>query len=187
VTHSRTLLAVDLDGTLINTRGLVVEAYRLAGVNPPDEAWGRRWQDWLPNAVGGYARALTTHTSKTQIYVKLLGERDLRERELPAAQLVREARAVGQATGCITASTFTTAKMILTRLDLGSVPLVAQVTSTARVSSLRGALDSFDRVIYVDDHADNVALVRTELPQIHTVHYRYQTCDELRRELRETA
>lgn len=187
MTHSRTLLAVDLDGTLINTRGLVVEAYRLAGVNPPDDAWGRRWQDWLPNAVGGHDRALTTHTRKTQIYVKLLGERDLHERELPAARLAREAHLLGRPVGCVTASTFTTAKMILNRLGLTNVPLVAGATPKIRVSALRSSLDAFHRVIYVDDHVDNVTLVRSELPQIHVIHYHYQTCDELREEIRAAA
>jgi phosphoglycolate phosphatase-like HAD superfamily hydrolase len=185
MTRSSCLVAFDVDGTLVNTRGLVAEAYRAVGVNPPDHAWGLRWQDWLPAAVGGYDKAQRVHTEKTQAYVKLVASRDLTDRLLPAA---RVARAVldtkGCSVGCITAGTFTTARMILDRIDL-PVPLVGQVSLDVRVDALRGSLDAFQRVIYVDDNVENVLRIQQALPTVHTVHYVQQTYDELYAELYE--
>jgi hypothetical protein len=36
----------DLDGTLIDTRDAVVEAYRRAGALMPRDAWGKPWWEW---------------------------------------------------------------------------------------------------------------------------------------------
>lgn len=41
----------DLDGTLVDTRQAVTQAYRWAGVELPDHAWGRPWQEWLPQLL----------------------------------------------------------------------------------------------------------------------------------------
>ena len=37
----------DLDGTLLDTKQAVIEAYRAAGVEMPPDAWGKPWQSWL--------------------------------------------------------------------------------------------------------------------------------------------
>lgn len=41
----------DMDGTLVDTRVAIKEAYRLAGINMPDDAFGRPWRKWCPVAV----------------------------------------------------------------------------------------------------------------------------------------
>ena len=38
----------DLDGTLVDTRQAVVEAYRAIGVEMPEDAWGKPYREWLP-------------------------------------------------------------------------------------------------------------------------------------------
>lgn len=42
-----TTYAFDLDGTLVDTREAVRQAYLCAGVSMPDEAWGLPWETWL--------------------------------------------------------------------------------------------------------------------------------------------
>lgn len=39
----------DLDGVLVDTRDAVCQAYKQAGVDMPDDAWGKPWTDWGPD------------------------------------------------------------------------------------------------------------------------------------------
>jgi len=41
------LLAFDLDGTLVDSRDAVLKSYRAAGVEPPEDFWGKPWRAWL--------------------------------------------------------------------------------------------------------------------------------------------
>jgi phosphoserine phosphatase len=47
----------DLDGTLVDTRLAVKEAYRQVGVEMPDGAWGKPWTEWLNNKQVHKAKA----------------------------------------------------------------------------------------------------------------------------------
>lgn len=40
----------DMDGTLVDSREAVRLAYLEVGIVMPDNAWGKRWQEWLPQA-----------------------------------------------------------------------------------------------------------------------------------------
>jgi len=54
----------DLDGTLVDSKLAVIEAYRAAGVEMPFYAWGRPWQEWLDDE--------TVHTRKNRVYADML-------------------------------------------------------------------------------------------------------------------
>ena len=56
----------DLDGTLVNTRLAVKEAYRQVGIEMPDDAWGKPWTEWLNNKFA--------HDAKAKIYPDVLKE-----------------------------------------------------------------------------------------------------------------
>lgn len=58
------LYAFDLDGTLIDSRSVVLEAYRSVGVEPPSDFFIKTWREWLPDAQ--------KHTAKNEIYLKLI-------------------------------------------------------------------------------------------------------------------
>lgn len=60
------LFAFDLDGTLIHNRQAVVEAYRMAGIDMPYDAWGKPASAWLPED------AAQAHAAKNQFYPKAL-------------------------------------------------------------------------------------------------------------------
>lgn len=61
----------DLDGTLVDTRKAVEEAYHLAGVHMPPEMWGRPWQQWLNNARVHSLKNKLYHQTLRQYGVKL--------------------------------------------------------------------------------------------------------------------
>lgn len=83
------MLAVfDLDGVLADTRSAVRDAYAIAGVAMPDEAWGHPWMTWLPKYLGGNVLAARElHTRKTIAYAEMV--RTGQVSELPAAGVVR--------------------------------------------------------------------------------------------------
>jgi hypothetical protein len=56
--------AFDLDGTLIDTKEAVVQAYRIAGVEMPEDAWGKPWHEWLKDE--------TIHHKKNEVYPDML-------------------------------------------------------------------------------------------------------------------
>src|SRR5690554_4950980 len=57
-------ICFDIDGTLVDTRELNLRAYAQVGVEIPDDAWGRRWQEWLPEVVGDPDRAIELHCAR---------------------------------------------------------------------------------------------------------------------------
>lgn len=63
-------LVFDFDGVLIDSRKAVKDAYRVAGVEMPDSAWGQPWHTWLPRLVG--PRAIEVHKLKNLAYRGML-------------------------------------------------------------------------------------------------------------------
>ena len=61
------LLAFDLDGTLLDTYDAVKEAYFLAGCTPPADFFQRSWQEWLKDE--------SVHDRKNTIYARLIEEK----------------------------------------------------------------------------------------------------------------
>lgn len=86
--HSRHV-AFDLDGVLIDSRAAVKAAYLSAGVEQPDDAWGKPAESWLPDLTDepgavheakqrAYPRALVNHArplAGTEVARRLLKDR----------------------------------------------------------------------------------------------------------------
>jgi FMN phosphatase YigB (HAD superfamily) len=72
------LLCFDLDGTLLDNKQAVIEAYRVAGVEMPPDAWGRPWKEWLFNS--------NQHDLKNAAYPSMLEKYG---RPLPALDIMR--------------------------------------------------------------------------------------------------
>lgn len=62
----------DLDGTLIDTQKAVKMSYAYFGVRMPDEAWGKPWMEWLPEAAGSFHQACLVHAAKNEIYPNMI-------------------------------------------------------------------------------------------------------------------
>lgn len=87
------IVIMDVDGTVIDTREQVREAYARAGVIQPPETFHLPWEEWLPDAAGGMFAATRVHKRKNQIYHKVL--REMPPKILPAGRMLKEYRGAG--------------------------------------------------------------------------------------------
>lgn len=71
------MYAFDLDGTLIDSRKAVLQAYHDVGVTPPDDFFMKPWRDWLKDEEA--------HKAKNRRYLELIPM----IRELPLMDLYR--------------------------------------------------------------------------------------------------
>lgn len=71
----------DLDGTLVDTRLAVLDAYGRAGVNMPEDAWGLPWQDWLitPEGRPDFAKHALKNAAYPDCVARLARRLDLLE------------------------------------------------------------------------------------------------------------
>lgn len=68
----------DLDGTLIDSKPFVFEAYRLAGIEMPPEMWGKPWHVWC---------GIEEHSLKVKVYQEMMDDGIIPV--LPAAEVLR--------------------------------------------------------------------------------------------------
>ena len=60
-----------MDETLIQSKDVVVKLYKELGVDMPEDAWGKPWREWLPEAMGmPEFEAEFLHTEKTARMLK---------------------------------------------------------------------------------------------------------------------
>lgn len=173
----RSLVAFDIDDTLVSTRGMVETAYAEQGITMPSGAWGRPWNEWLPAVAGSIDAALDIHKAKTEAYVDILRTVDLPV--LPPVGLARHLVADGIVeVGFLTGASREVARMILTRLGFDLDMLKG--AGLGRTHKLGMLFDERRTVVYVDDDPEMIHLCK--LTTIHTVHYDGQTLDELMEE-----
>lgn len=58
------MIVFDVDGVLVDSKQLVMDCYRRAGVRMPDEAWGLPWHTWLDDA--------RAHDKKNRYYLEAI-------------------------------------------------------------------------------------------------------------------
>lgn len=183
--HVRHSVLFDIDGTLINSRDLNVQAYRRVGVEMPDHAWSLRWQTWLFDLVGSRERAEQIHTAKVNTYVTMLRTVEISKYVLEPTYLARELlRRPDIKVRFLTAGTVTTANIILQRLGLGAPSMAGNLSYEARRLALHSSvLGSSGDVVYIDDHEENVLRLHDDVPGLTLIHYRGQTSAQLRETL----
>jgi len=170
-------LYLDVDGTIVNSRELVARAYAAAGVKLPENAWGRRWQDWLVDHLGGdYDRAVEVHRRKTEAYADMLLRTDLRQYALPAARVAAFWRRMCGETHVryLTASTPQTAFSIVSRLGIGAT-LHGGLSYEGRLAHLRAAPAG---TIYVDDNMRTLSRLTCDAPNVRLIAATGQTYQE---------
>jgi beta-phosphoglucomutase-like phosphatase (HAD superfamily) len=146
----QTYWAFDLDGVLIDTREAVRLAYRAAGVDMPDDAWGRPAFEWLPDLCGKAAGRV--HVRKNEYYPALLAEHgEVLEMALRARLLVETGQPTGVLTGA--SSEATEAALALLRLRLGfEMPIIRTSCSRQdKIDTLAGLAVRYPQGVYVDD------------------------------------
>lgn len=164
----RRLLLLDVDGTVINSHELVRRSYESVGVELPEGAWGRRWQDWLIDACDGdRERAELLHKQKIDAYSDLLLRTDLKQFELPGAPLARNWRMwYGRPyLGYLTAGAAETACTIAARLH-GEATVHGELTYPERLKHLLAAPHG---TIYLDDNLDTIAQLTVDAPHLSLI------------------
>jgi len=71
VVKHKKIVTFDLDDVLIDSRHAVHEAYRMAGVEMPKDAWGKPAREWLLDKVGP-ERYEDVHRTKSYAYEETL-------------------------------------------------------------------------------------------------------------------
>lgn len=164
-------VAFDVDGTLVDTRWHVTEAYRRAGVELPDDAWHRSWEEWLPALVGDEARMI--HSRKNREYRYLLDEKPLRI--LPAGEIVKSGALRDTPVFALSAGSEQAIRAALLNADI-HVPLLGTALDIAQKNFLLGSIAQCG--VYVDDFAFPLTA-----PGWCTIRYTDQMAEELTEEL----
>jgi len=142
------VIVYDLDGTLIDTHEAVRQAYLVAGVEMPDDAWGKTWQEWLPD--------FQKHNLKNLAYPEMLRKY---AKPLPLyydAIKSRDAVLTGASREAVYAI-----KKIFPGLRIAMM----RATRKRKLAWLRRQRVSISKPgIYVDDDEITRELVRKELP-----------------------
>jgi phosphoglycolate phosphatase-like HAD superfamily hydrolase len=172
-------ICFDIDGTLVDTRELNLRAYAQVGVEIPDDAWGRRWQEWLPEVVGDPDRAIELHERKTSIYVDLILASTVADIELPCARIARELS--HQEHGPVRVYLLTGASTrpvlkIIQHLDIHPNRLFSNLDYAARQRYLEKMPGGTP---YLDDLAETVEQLRVDVPHIRPIRYTGQTYEQL--------
>ncbi len=176
------LLALDVDGTVVDTFELNRRAYAEVGVEYPCEAWGATWEAWLPTAANcTLEEAALLHRAKSEIYADLIERTDLRELLLPPGRVAYAHLA--QSRGPVryfTAGSSRTATLLLARLGILS-QLEAGLTY-ARRELLLAQLPR--DAVYVDDRLDTIVRLRQgPALGVNLIHYSGQTYERLLEEM----
>ena len=175
--------AFDLDGTIFDTRPLVEKAYAEVGVQLPETAWGRTWQEWLvPHCGGDHAYAALLHGHKAVVYDQLLHDADL---ELSSAgQLLVELVAAGDLSVTImTGASVGAASRLVQMIGAPVHVLPGMRVRDKAMRLLRLRLGGLRGVAYVDDDLAALEDIRASNTGARLVEFNGQGLDELRREV----
>jgi hypothetical protein len=159
LTKSLSCWAFDIDGVLADTRQAVTLAYKRAGVELPEEAWGISWKVWLPAIVGPDA-AQGIHLEKQRHYETLLDAGMVHE--LPGAHLARALIWLGHPVRFVTAASERSARAVLRSLNLPTDYLYgSELSPSARAEKLREIAKHFQGVTaftYFDDREEGAQI-----------------------------
>lgn len=149
--NAATAYVFDIDGTLVNSRRAVYWAYSQAGIEMPEEAWGRPWHDWLIDCCGGdESRALDIHRLKNKHYLEGL---DRFADPTPLAAMARQMVDSNYPVYVITGGSQEAASIVLKLLGIDlSVLYDTGLSYATKAQALEALwLNSFPRGVYFDD------------------------------------
>jgi hypothetical protein len=159
------LYVYDLDGTLADTKEAVVEAYRSVGVEPPEDFFGKSWQEWLFNSDGSLN--VEAHTRKNEAYVHMLQHNPHLIRRLPMADLAERTGGV-----ILTAASPQSASAVCAVLNL-SLVILAGFTIEGKIQTLRRWSGRKQEMVIFDDDLRNVEAFRADNKEWTVCHVRY--------------
>lgn len=148
------LIITDLDGTLVDSRAAVTQAYEAAGVIPPRNFWGRSWKEWLSDEVA--------HRRKNELYGGMLHLL----KKLPGSFLVKEALINTWSVDVVTGASDTAARLTLDWLELHprrwprTLKLHCEMTLDDKREYILVMRMVEDKVLYMDDDIGMCDFVR---------------------------
>jgi beta-phosphoglucomutase-like phosphatase (HAD superfamily) len=139
----------DLDGVLFETQDAVYKAYKEAGIDMPDSAWGKPWQSWLPKICGSMEEAELVHDKKDWAYETAISMNIVQT--LPPLVLLRvlsqgSLAKVGVLTGASRCST----ESLMRYGNISHVPVYG--TSMTRAGKFEALSGIAARGVYIDDN-----------------------------------
>jgi len=151
-----TVWCSDIDGVLVNSREMVIESYKLVGVDMPIQAWGQPWHVWLPSAVRSYDVALELHKQKTEAYAEMLKNGAAVSNKLPFAEILMALeKRNGTQVFYVTGAAREAGTAVLWALGLNSKNLVAVNATTQEREGVFRELAPTG--VYIDDRIEGQA------------------------------
>jgi phosphoglycolate phosphatase-like HAD superfamily hydrolase len=139
--------AFDLDGVLIDTRKANKAAYVAAGVEYPLGAYGRSWQEWLPDACKRAGKDVdVVRDLKAKWYPSALRSYAV---HLPLANVIHPIHELHDVT-IVTSGSKSNAQSALDFLGIQGIDWACNLSSNERVAWL----DAFSPGVYFDDRDD---------------------------------
>ena len=170
----------DLDGTLINSRQTIIDAYGLANITAPTDILEQAETGWL-EAMVGTELAPQIRAEKNEHYLRLLqsGHAPLLPSFQTAQSLRQDGNFVGLMTGAPKGSVKALCRSELMRHQVWPFVSVTEAASTERKMQQLSYLG--DHGVYIDDQA---RLVNGNIPDGWTfIHYVGQDSDTLLKEV----
>lgn len=170
----------DVDGTLVDTRDLSIEAYHAVGVKPPADSWMSPWREWLTRYFAGdRRRAEATYRRKTKIYEQMLANCDITFYWMVPALVARELchGTYGNVDiHILTGGAQVTTDVILRKLDIHPKVVRCGLNYADRAAFLA---DVPPGTLYLDNHPGTVSQLLVELPTVRSVLFDGQTFEQL--------
>jgi len=155
------VVVFDVDGVVADTQAIVKEAYASVGVSLPDDAWGRPWREWLPDAVGKRDPEIV-HTAKTAAYEAML-RRPHALRPLAGATVARILYGQGHFVGYLTGASERAARAVLDEVGAPGRIIRAECSTADKIKELHG----YGGAVYVDDTWDSAFRTASHFRFVH--------------------
>lgn len=174
----------DMDGVLVDTHQLVIDAYRQVGVEMPEGAWGKPWHEWLIDYFDGdIPLASDAHTKKTDVYMVWLKQGMFKP--LPPADVITKLYQEWYPVGVLSGATYSAVGHISKALNIihKNTTIRAGCSQQNKQEAIaRLLLAGKTDIVYVDDDKDAGQAI-TEVSSARFIWYRGQTKEELMEEI----
>lgn len=168
----------DLDGVLIDSRHVILCAYRDAGVEPPEDILSREGDDWIP---GDREFAIMTRSRKNIAYMRRIRDDPLTT--LPPYALACQLATLGVHISVFSGAPYGTLEILRPRMPYWPFKMFSDGVKTPTKMSLIRTLPNAELGVYIDDQERFI-----DLPSNWTfVRYVGQDLETLRREVYDEA
>jgi hypothetical protein len=173
-------ISFDLDGTLVDTVDMNRQCYIIAGVNPPDDFFGRPWQEWLPAVCMQQGKNINVvRARKRQAYAQWVAQHGVRR--LAPSFLINEMVKRNSIVSVITGASAENAWLMLDFLGLS--PKLVRLNSAAREVKYAWIMKQIPGHLHIDD---DDTLIKALPKRRGILYHPGLSVDDLRNKIEET-